>query len=116
VVRVPLTPGSFRPDFARIAAAITPRTRADHRQQRRTTPAPRCGRAPRCSNWPTLLAPTDVLLISDEVYEHMVFDGVPHVSASSIPALAARAFVVSSFGKTYHVTGWKVGTVAAPAR
>jgi methionine transaminase len=45
----------------------------------------------------------------------MVFDGQPHVSASSLPALAERAFVVSSFGKTFHVTGWKVGTVAAPA-
>jgi len=45
----------------------------------------------------------------------MVYDGQPHVSASSVPGLAERAFVVSSFGKTYHVTGWKVGTVAAPA-
>jgi methionine aminotransferase len=45
----------------------------------------------------------------------MVFDGQPHISASSVPALASRAFVVSSFGKTFHVTGWKVGTVAAPA-
>ena len=62
-----------------------------------------------------MLAPTQVLLISDEVYEHMVFDGAPHVSAASLPSLAARCFVVSSFGKTYHVTGWKVGTVAAPA-
>ncbi|MFM7531135.1 MAG: aminotransferase class I/II-fold pyridoxal phosphate-dependent enzyme, partial [Rubrivivax sp.] len=62
-----------------------------------------------------LLAPTNVLLISDEVYEHMVYDGQPHVSAASIPALAERAFVVSSFGKTYHVTGWKVGYVVAPA-
>ncbi len=62
-----------------------------------------------------LLEPTDTLLISDEVYEHMVFDGAGHVSASSIPSLAARAFVVSSFGKTFHVTGWKIGTVAAPA-
>jgi methionine aminotransferase len=62
-----------------------------------------------------LLAPTRVLLLSDEVYEHMVFDGRPHISASSIAALAARAFVISSFGKTFHVTGWKVGTVAAPA-
>jgi methionine aminotransferase len=44
----------------------------------------------------------------------MVYDGLPHVSAASIPALAARSFVVSSFGKTYHVTGWKVGFVAAP--
>jgi methionine aminotransferase len=62
-----------------------------------------------------LLAPTNTLLVSDEVYEHMVFDGRPHVSAASIPALAERAFVISSFGKTYHVTGWKVGYVAAPA-
>ena len=62
-----------------------------------------------------LLAPTQVLLISDEVYEHMVFDGHAHESASRFPGLAARAFVVSSFGKTFHVTGWKVGTVAAPA-
>ena len=62
-----------------------------------------------------LLAPTNVLLISDEVYEHMVFDGQAHESASRFPGLAARAFVVSSFGKTFHVTGWKVGTVAAPA-
>jgi methionine aminotransferase len=62
-----------------------------------------------------LLAPTNVLLISDEVYEHMVFDGAKHESVARFPGLAARAFVVSSFGKTYHVTGWKVGTVAAPA-
>src|SRR5450830_822204 len=62
-----------------------------------------------------LLAPTDVFLISDEVYEHMVFDGQTHQSAARFPGLAARAFIVSSFGKTYHVTGWKVGYVAAPA-
>ncbi|WP_312517161.1 pyridoxal phosphate-dependent aminotransferase [Massilia sp.] len=58
---------------------------------------------------------TRILVLSDEVYEHMVFDGQPHASVSSHPLLAARAFVVSSFGKTYHVTGWKVGYVAAPA-
>ena len=62
-----------------------------------------------------LLAPTDILLISDEVYEHMVFDGKAHESAALYPGLAARAFIVSSFGKTYHVTGWKIGYVAAPA-
>ena len=62
-----------------------------------------------------LLAPTRVLLVSDEVYEHMVYDGAPHVSASTLGSLAARSFVVSSFGKTFHVTGWKIGTVAAPA-
>jgi methionine aminotransferase len=58
---------------------------------------------------------TDILLLSDEVYEHMVFDGARYESVCRYPALAQRAFVVSSFGKTYHVTGWKVGYVAAPA-
>ena len=62
-----------------------------------------------------LLSDTKVLVCSDEVYEHMVFDGQHHHSASSHPALAARSFVVSSFGKTFHVTGWKIGYVAAPA-
>jgi len=62
-----------------------------------------------------LLSDTNVLVCSDEVYEHMVFDGQHHHSASSHPALAARSFVVSSFGKTFHVTGWKIGYVAAPA-
>ncbi|WP_020652163.1 pyridoxal phosphate-dependent aminotransferase [Massilia niastensis] len=58
---------------------------------------------------------TNILVLSDEVYEHMVFDGEPHASVATHPVLAERAFVVSSFGKTYHVTGWKVGYVAAPA-
>jgi methionine aminotransferase len=114
VVRVPLTPGSFRPDFAAIAAAITPRTRAllinsPH------NPSGMCWTGAEMRQLEALLAPTDVLLISDEVYEHMVFDGQPHQSAARYPGLAARAFIVSSFGKTYHVTGWKVGTVVAPA-
>jgi methionine aminotransferase len=61
-----------------------------------------------------LLAPTNILLISDEVYEHIVFDGAQHESAARYAGLAERAFIVSSFGKTYHVTGWKVGYVAAP--
>jgi methionine aminotransferase len=58
---------------------------------------------------------TNVLILSDEVYEHMVYDGAPHESVARYPELAQRSFVVSSFGKTYHVTGWKVGYVAAPA-
>ena len=58
---------------------------------------------------------TDVLILSDEVYEHMVYDGQPHESVCRHPELAERSFVVSSFGKTYHVTGWKIGYVAAPA-
>ena len=114
VVRVPLTPGSFRPDFPRIAAALTPRTRmilvnSPH------NPSATVWTRTEFEHLAALLHGTDVLLVSDEVYEHMVFDGQPHVSAASVPGLVERAFVVSSFGKTYHVTGWKVGTVAAPA-
>ncbi|MCD6665787.1 MAG: pyridoxal phosphate-dependent aminotransferase [Hydrogenophaga sp.] len=114
VVRVPLVPGSFRPDFDAIAAAITPRTRAliinsPH------NPSGQVWSADDMRRLDEMLAPTDVLLISDEVYEHMVFDGQAHQSAARYPGLAARAFIISSFGKTYHVTGWKVGTVVAPA-
>ena len=114
VVRVPLTPGSFRPDFGKIAAALTPRTRliivnTPH------NPSATVWTEADMRTLEELLAPTNVLLISDEVYEHMVFDGQQHQSAARFPGLAARAFIVSSFGKTYHVTGWKVGTIAAPA-
>ena len=113
-VRVPLTPGNFRPDFDKIAAAITSKTRAlivnsPH------NPSGTVWTEAEMLKLQEVLAPTDVLLISDEVYEHMVFDGQQHQSAARFPGLAARAFVVSSFGKTYHVTGWKVGYVAAPA-
>ena len=114
VVRVSLKPGSFRPDFARIAAALTPRTRLVMVNSPHNPSATVWTRA-EMQQLAELLAPTQALLLSDEVYEHMVFDGVEHVSAASIPALASRAFVVSSFGKTFHVTGWKVGYVAAPA-
>jgi methionine transaminase len=58
---------------------------------------------------------TNLLILSDEVYEHMVYDGQRHESVCRYPELAERSFVVSSFGKTYHVTGWKIGYVAAPA-
>lgn len=114
VVRVPLEPGSFRPNFDKLAAAINPRTRAliinsPH------NPSGTVWSAADMLRLQELLAPTNVLLISDEVYEHMVFDGAAHQSVARFPGLAERAFIVSSFGKTYHVTGWKVGFVAAPA-
>ncbi len=114
VVRVPLTPGSFRPDLDKIAATITPRTRAILINSPHNPSATIWSEA-EMLKLQEILAPTDVLLISDEVYEHMVFDGAQHESAARYPGLAARAFIVSSFGKTYHVTGWKVGYVAAPA-
>ena len=114
VVRVPLTPGTFRPDFDQIAAAISPKTRAilintPH------NPSGMVWTREEMLQLQELLDPTEIMVISDEVYEHMVFDGKQHQSAARFPALAARSFIVSSFGKTYHVTGWKVGYVAAPA-
>lgn len=117
VVRVPLTPGTFRPDFDKISAAMTSKTRAILINSPHNPSATVWTEADML-NLQDLLAPTDVLLISDEVYEHMVFDadqGRIHQSAARFAGLAARAFIVSSFGKTYHVTGWKVGYVAAPA-
>jgi len=58
---------------------------------------------------------TRILILSDEVYEHIVFDGHRHESMARHPELAARSFIVGSFGKTYHTTGWKVGYAVAPA-
>ena len=117
VVRVPLIPGTFRPDFDKISTAITARTRAIIVNSPHNPSATVWTEADML-RLQEILAPTEILLISDEVYEHMVFDadkGHIHQSAVRFPGLAARAFIVSSFGKTYHVTGWKVGFVAAPA-
>ncbi len=113
-VHVPLTPGSFEPDFAAIRSVLTPRTRAiivntPH------NPSATVWSAAQMAQLAALLRGTDVLVIADEVYEHMVFDGALHQSVARFPELAQRSFLVSSFGKTYHVTGWKVGYVAAPA-
>ncbi|MFZ2990273.1 pyridoxal phosphate-dependent aminotransferase [Ideonella sp.] len=113
-VRVPLDPVTLRVDLNRVAAALSPRTRAilintPH------NPTGTVWTVEERNGLRDLLRPTGVLLISDEVYEHMVFDGQAHVSAGGDAELAARSLVVSSFGKTFHVTGWKVGYVAAPA-
>ncbi|MGG7605955.1 pyridoxal phosphate-dependent aminotransferase [Massilia sp. BKSP1R2A-1] len=97
-----------------VASAVTPRTRmlivnSPH------NPTGSILRAADLAALADIVDGTDILILSDEVYEHMVFDGQQHESVSRHPVLAERAFVISSFGKTYHVTGWKVGYVAAPA-
>ncbi|MDK3024536.1 pyridoxal phosphate-dependent aminotransferase [Cupriavidus taiwanensis] len=113
-VPVALEAPAFRVPFDKLAAAITPRTRmilinTPH------NPTGTIWRAADMERLAQIVAGTDILLLSDEVYEHMVYDGQPHASVSRHPELARRSFVISSFGKTYHVTGWKVGYVAAPA-
>ncbi len=106
--------GGYSVPWDAVAAAVTPRTRMIVVN----TPHNPTGTILRQADLDSLAAiveGTDILILSDEVYEHMVYDGQPHASVSRHPMLAERAFVVSSFGKTYHVTGWKVGYVAAPA-
>ncbi|NHZ38010.1 pyridoxal phosphate-dependent aminotransferase [Massilia rubra] len=98
----------------RLAAAVTPRTRLIVIN----TPHNPTGSVLRAADLQALadiVRGSDILILSDEVYEHMVYDGARHESVSRYPELAERSFVVSSFGKTYHVTGWKIGYVAAPA-
>ena len=112
-VCVPMT-DEFTIDWSRVEAAVTARTRAILVN----TPHNPSGRILRDDDLRALEAIAqahDLFVIADEVYEHMVFDGQTHASASRYPGLAARSFVISSFGKTFHVTGWKVAYCAAPA-
>lgn len=112
-VHVPLDPGTFTPDWQRVRDAITPNTRllminSPH------NPSGAMLSAQDMATLADLLRDTGIWLLSDEVYEHIVFDGARHESALRYPELRERAFVVSSFGKTYHCTGWKVGYCIAP--
>lgn len=112
-VHVPLDPRTFAPDWDAVRRAITPRTR----MLMTNTPHNPSGATFDEADVRALIALLDgtgIYLLSDEVYEHIVFDGRRHESALRYPELRERAFVVSSFGKTYHCTGWKVGYCIAP--
>ena len=113
-VAMELGPEGYSLPWDKVAAAVTPRTRlivinSPH------NPTGTILRREDLERLAGIVAGTGILILSDEVYEHMVYDGQQHASVARHPVLAERAFVVSSFGKTYHVTGWKVGYVAAPA-
>jgi methionine aminotransferase len=111
--RLRLTAPDYRPDWAAVAAAITPRTRVIMVN----TPHNPTGTVWTAEDMAALAALTrgsGIVVVADEVYEHIVFDGRRHESAARHPGLAERSVIVSSFGKTYHITGWKVGYVAAP--
>lgn len=112
-IHLPLLPPDFRIDWQAVAAAITPRTRLIILN----SPHNPTGQVLQDSDIQALqqlLDGTDILLLADEVYEHIIFDGRLHLSFNRYPDLAARSFIVSSFGKTYHATGWKVGYCVAP--
>lgn len=113
-VHLALTAPAFSIDWQQVAQAITPKTRmiilnSPH------NPTGAVLSAADLDQLEALLEGTDILLLSDEVYEHICFNGT-HQSLLRRSALAKRAFVVSSFGKTYHTTGWKVGYCIAPTQ
>lgn len=112
-VHVPLNPVDFSVDWERLQAAVTAKTRMIFIN----TPHNPSGALWSADDMQRLIAltrDTDILVLSDEVYEHIVFGGIRHESALRYPELAQRSFVVSSFGKTYHCTGWKIGYCIAP--
>jgi len=104
----------YVPDWTQVAALITPKTRmivinSPH------NPTGSLLTAVDLEKLAELLRGTDIVVLSDEVYEHIVFDGERHASVCGHAELAPRGIVVSSFGKTYHITGWKIGYVVGPA-
>jgi methionine aminotransferase len=112
-VHVGLNPDDFSVDWQRVRDAISPRTRliivnSPH------NPSGAVFAPGDLDALAAITRDTDILVLSDEVYEHIVFDGCEHQSVLRHEELAARSFVVSSFGKTYHCTGWKVGYCIAP--
>jgi len=112
-IRIPLLPPTFGIDWQRLADALGPRTRMVIINSPHNPTGSVIDRAD-LDRLAGLLRGSDTLLVADEVYEHLVFDGQQHASVSGHAELAERAFVVSSFGKTYHVTGWKTGYCIAP--
>lgn len=113
-VQMTVTPQGYAIPWDRVQAAVSARTRLIMLNSPHN-PTGSIFRPADIAALSEIVRGTDLLLLSDEVYEHMVFDQVRHESLCRHPELAQRAFVVSSFGKTYHVTGWKIGYVAAPA-
>ena len=113
-VFAPLKFPDYAPDWAQVAQLISPKTRliiinSPH------NPTGSLLTAVDLEKLANLLRGTDIVVLSDEVYEHILFDGEPHASLCAHAELAQRSIVVSSFGKTYHITGWKIGYVVGPA-
>jgi methionine aminotransferase len=112
-VHVALDPVDFSVDWQKVRDAITAKTRMLFIN----TPHNPSGAMLTAADMAALadiVRDTGIIILSDEVYEHIVFDGRRHESVLRYPELAARSFVVSSFGKTYHCTGWKIGYCIAP--
>jgi methionine aminotransferase len=111
---VSLTYPEYAIDWAALRRAVTPRTRVIILNTPHNPAGAILGAAD-IHDLTALVAGTDILIVSDEVYEHIIFDGAQHESMARHPELAARSFIIGSFGKTYHTTGWKIGYAVAPA-
>jgi len=114
LVPVPLHPPDWRFDPNELRAAITPRTRAILVN----SPHNPTGRVLTRAELETIAAVVqehDLIAITDEVYEHLVFDGLEHIPLATLPGMAGRTLTISSLGKTFSVTGWKVGWATGPA-
>jgi methionine aminotransferase len=112
---VPLDPVDFSVDWQKVRDAISPKTRMLFIN----TPHNPSGAMLDAGDMQALadiVRDTGIIILSDEVYEHIVFDGAPHTSMARYPQLRERSFIVGSFGKTYSVTGWKTGYVVAPGQ
>jgi len=112
-VPVPLRFPGYGIDWDRVRDAMGPKTRALMLNSPHNPTGAVLG-ADDISALRQILSETGAMIISDEVYEHIIFDGRQHESMLRYPELAARSFVISSFGKTYHATGWKIGYCIAP--
>lgn len=112
-VHIPLTVPSFAIDWQRVRDAITPKTRVILVNSPHNPSGAVLSRAD-LDELAAIVRDTNIVVLSDEVYEHIVFDGAEHQSVLRHAELATRSIVVSSFGKTYHCTGWKVGYAVAP--
>lgn len=113
-VYVPLKSGDFSVDWEKVKAAISPKTRAVFVNSPHN-PSGFVWSAEDVNQLAELVRDREIYVISDEVYEHITFDGRKHTSLGSHPELREKTFVCGSFGKTFHVTGWKVGYCIAPA-
>ena len=113
-VFVTLRGPDYRVDWDEVRRAVTPRTRVIVVNAPHNPTGMLLDRSD-MRELAGVLQRTDAVVVADEVYEHIVFDGRSHESIAKYPEIAERAVVISSFGKTYHTTGWKVGYCAAPA-
>jgi methionine aminotransferase len=112
-VFVTLRPPDYRIDWDAARRALTPRTRAIVLNSPHN-PTGMILTSDDMRELSRLLDQTDAIVVSDEAYEHIIFDGARHESMSRYPAIAERAIVIGSFAKTFHTTGWKIGWAAAP--